>query len=83
MTSRASDAGAGRRELRWPSSPRHLGHGVHRGVSDQLDQVYDDIQSSIGFRTEPREVTSYVVALSLLLGLVAAFFSLRWFARLP
>lgn len=52
-------------------------------TSDQLDQVYDDIQSSIGYRTELREVTSYVAGAALLIGLLAAFFSMLWFSRLP
>jgi Ca-activated chloride channel homolog len=50
---------------------------------DELDQVYGDIQSSIGFRTEPREITPYVSAVALLIGLLAAALSLRWFARFP
>ena len=49
----------------------------------QLSGVYDDIRSSIGYRTEPVEVTQYVAAIALLAGLVAAALSLRWFVRLP
>lgn len=52
-------------------------------TADQLDEVYGDIQSSIGYRTEQRDVTPYVIAVALLLGLLAAGLSLRWFARLP
>lgn len=48
----------------------------------ELDEVYDDIQSSIGWSTERREVTQYVAAAALLLGLLAAALSLRWFSRL-
>ncbi|SDT15318.1 Ca-activated chloride channel family protein [Nocardioides scoriae] len=51
--------------------------------SDELDEVYDDIRSSIGLRTEEREITPYLSALALLLGLGAAVLSLRWSARLP
>ena len=51
--------------------------------SDELNEVYDDIQSSIGWRTEPREVTPYVTAIALCLGLLAAALSLRWFTRIP
>ena len=51
--------------------------------SDQLNQVYDDIQSTIGFRTEPREITQWFAGVALLLGLLAAGLSLRWFSRLP
>ncbi len=59
------------------------GTGYAAATADQLDQVYDDIQSSIGFTTEQRDVTPYVIAVALLLGLLAAAMSLRWFARLP
>jgi Ca-activated chloride channel family protein len=50
--------------------------------SDELQDVYRDIGSSIGWRTEWREVTPYVAAIALLVGLVAAGLSLRWFSRL-
>jgi Ca-activated chloride channel family protein len=51
--------------------------------SDELNEVYDNIQSSIGWRMEPREVTQYAAAGALALGLLAAALSLRWFSRLP
>ena len=51
--------------------------------SDELNEVYDDIQSSIGWRTEAREVTPYVTAIALCLALLAAALSLRWFTRIP
>jgi Ca-activated chloride channel homolog len=50
--------------------------------SEELQDVYRDIGSSIGWRTEWREVTPYVAAIALLCGLVAAALSLRWFSRL-
>jgi Ca-activated chloride channel homolog len=59
------------------------GTGYAAETAEALDEVYDDIQSSIGFTTEQRDVTPYVVAIALLLGLLAAAMSLRWFARLP
>ena len=59
------------------------GIGYAAETADQLDSVYDDIQSSIGFTTEQRDVTPYVIAVALLLLLLAAAMSLRWFARLP
>ena len=49
----------------------------------ELSDVYEDIRSSIGYRTEPVEVTQYVAAIALIAGLVAAALSLRWFVRLP
>lgn len=50
--------------------------------SDELQDVYADIGSSIGWRTEWREVTPAVAGLALLCGLVAGALSLRWFSRL-
>jgi Ca-activated chloride channel family protein len=50
--------------------------------SDELREVYDDIGSSIAWRTEPRELTPYLAVLAFLLSLSAAALSLRWFARL-
>ncbi|WP_197687523.1 VWA domain-containing protein [Mycobacterium sp. MS1601] len=50
--------------------------------SDELEQVYRDIGSSIGWRTEWREVTPFVAALALAFGIVAAGLSMRWFSRL-
>jgi Ca-activated chloride channel homolog len=50
--------------------------------SEELQDVYRDIGSSIGWRTEWREVTPYVAAIALVCGLVAAALSLRWFSRL-
>lgn len=59
------------------------GRGYAAETADQLDEVYNDIQSLIGYTTEQRDVTPYVIAVALLLGLLAAAMSLRWFARLP
>jgi Ca-activated chloride channel family protein len=50
--------------------------------SAELRAVYDDIGSSIGWRTEPRELTPYLAGLAFLLSFAAAALSLRWFARL-
>jgi Ca-activated chloride channel homolog len=50
--------------------------------SDELTDVYRDIGSSIGWRTEWREVTPVVAGIALLCGLIAAGLSMRWFARL-
>jgi Ca-activated chloride channel family protein len=60
------------------------GGSTYTAVSgDELDEVYGDIQSSIGFRIEPHEITPYLSALALLIGLLAAALSMRWFARFP
>ena len=50
--------------------------------AEQLRQVYDDIGSSITWTTEARELAPYFAAGAFLFALVAAAFSLRWFARL-
>lgn len=52
-------------------------------TAGQLNHVYSDIQSAIGFRTEHREITQWLAGAALLLGLLAAALSLRWFSRLP
>lgn len=49
---------------------------------EELREVYADIGSSIGWRTEQREVTPYLAALGLLVAVGAGALSLRWFSRL-
>ena len=49
---------------------------------EELRDVYADIGSSIGWRTEEREVTPYLAALGLLAVVGAGALSLRWFSRL-
>ena len=49
----------------------------------ELKQVYEDMGSSIGHRTEPREVTQWYAVAGLLLGLLGATMSLLWTSRLP
>lgn len=50
---------------------------------EELRQVYEDIGSSIGYRTEHRDVSAWFVGLGLLAALAAAAGSLTWFSRLP
>lgn len=50
---------------------------------DELERVYRDIGSSVGYRTETRDLTGLFLGLGLLAGLAAAAGSLRWFSRLP
>jgi Ca-activated chloride channel homolog len=50
---------------------------------DQLNQVYEDIGSSVGFDTEEREVTDRFVGYAVVLLLLSAAGSLLWFQRLP
>ncbi len=59
------------------------GEAYEAESAEQLTEVYDDIQSSIGYRTEQQDVTRWAVLTALLLGFVAAGLSLLWFARLP
>lgn len=51
--------------------------------ADELDAVYQDIGSSVGFRTERQDVSSRFIGIALLLALAAASMSLLWFSRLP
>lgn len=51
-------------------------------TGEELRDVYADIGSSIGWRAEQREITPYLAAVALLLGVGAGALSLRWFARL-
>ncbi|MEE6256957.1 VWA domain-containing protein [Plantactinospora sonchi] len=48
----------------------------------ELKQVYQDMGSSIGFRTEAREITHWYAGIALLLALCAAGMSLLWTSRL-
>jgi Ca-activated chloride channel family protein len=49
----------------------------------ELKEVYEDMGSSIGHRTEPREITQWYAGIALLLALVAGGMSLLWTSRLP
>jgi Ca-activated chloride channel homolog len=52
-------------------------------TGEELEQVYADLGSSIGYRTEQREITAWFIGLGLLLATAAAAASLAWFSRLP
>jgi Ca-activated chloride channel family protein len=52
-------------------------------TAEALEQVYADMDSSIGFRTRAREITIWFVGAGLLLALAAAGMSLAWTSRLP
>jgi Ca-activated chloride channel family protein len=49
---------------------------------DELQRVYADVGSSIGFRTERKDMSVWFVGLALLAALGVAVPSLLWFARL-
>jgi Ca-activated chloride channel family protein len=59
------------------------GHFYEAASAAQLKRVYQDMGSSIGYRTKPREVTQWYVGLALLFALAAAGMSLLWTSRLP
>ncbi|MHA6631579.1 VWA domain-containing protein [Pseudonocardia sichuanensis] len=59
------------------------GQAYQAETGEELQEVYTDIGSSIGYRAEEREVTTAVLAGALLAALAAAAGSLAWFARLP
>lgn len=59
------------------------GHFYEAASLSELKQVYEDMGSSIGYRTEPREITQWYAGIALLLALVAAGLSLLWTSRLP
>ena len=59
------------------------GHAFEATTAQGLRKVYADIGSSIGFRTEQREVTAWFVGLALAFALAAAAGSLLWTSRLP
>jgi Ca-activated chloride channel family protein len=59
------------------------GHYYEAASLPQLKQVYQDMGSSIGYRTVPREVTQWYVGIGLLFAFAAAGMSLLWTSRLP
>ncbi|MFD2025807.1 VWA domain-containing protein [Promicromonospora aerolata] len=58
------------------------GHFYRAESGAELDQVYEDIGSAIGWRTETTLVTTPLVLLGLALAIIATALSLRWFSRL-
>ncbi len=50
---------------------------------EELNSVYDNIGSAIGFETEDREITDWFIGASLALLVIAAGLNLFWFQRLP
>jgi Ca-activated chloride channel family protein len=49
----------------------------------ELQQVYEDIGSSVGYTTEQREVTTTFVGVALMFLFAATVLSQLWFSRLP
>jgi Ca-activated chloride channel family protein len=50
---------------------------------EELEQVYTDIGSAVGYETVDREITDWFVAGGLVLLALSTGFSLLWFQRLP
>ena len=59
------------------------GRDYRAATAKQLRGVYRDLGSSLGYRIERTEVTSWAVGLGLLAALLAAITSLRYTGRLP
>lgn len=59
------------------------GRFYEAATAAELSAVYEDMGSSIGYRTVPYEITQWMVAGALGLGLLAGGLSLRWTPRLP
>ncbi|NBE92944.1 VWA domain-containing protein [Nonomuraea sp. KC401] len=60
------------------------GGGFYEAASgSELQAVYEDIGTSVGYRTEQQEVWQWFVAAGLMSGLIAAVTSMVWFSRLP
>ncbi len=58
------------------------GHFYQAASLTDLKQVYQDMGSSIGFKTVPREVTYWYVGVALLFAFAAAGMSLLWTSRM-
>ncbi|MBW8487711.1 VWA domain-containing protein [Actinomadura parmotrematis] len=59
------------------------GKAYEAADAGQLSQVYAHIGSSLGYRTEHRDVSSRFIGIALLFALAAGGTSLAWFSRLP
>jgi Ca-activated chloride channel family protein len=60
------------------------GGGFHEaGTSEELRKVYEDIGTSVGYRTQRQDVSARFIGLGLVFAMGAAAGSLRWFSRLP
>jgi Ca-activated chloride channel family protein len=59
------------------------GKAYEAADADQLRDVYRNIGSSLGFKTEHRDVAARYIGIALLFALAAGGTSLAWFSRLP
>jgi len=59
------------------------GHFYEAATAESLKQVYQDMGSSIGFKTKAKEIAQWFVGIGLIFALAAASMSLLWTSRLP
>ncbi len=59
------------------------GHFYEAATAEALKQVYEDMGSSIGFRTRAKEIGPWFVGAGLIFAFAAAGMSLLWTSRLP
>jgi len=59
------------------------GYFYEAASKDELKRVYQDMGSSIGYRTKPREITQWYLGIGLGLALIGGALSLLWGSRLP
>jgi Ca-activated chloride channel homolog len=52
-------------------------------TGEELQSVYEDIGSSVGYELEAREVGRWFTGVALVLATLAAAASLLWFSRIP
>lgn len=59
--------------------------GVYYNAQSESDlvKVYETLSTNLVLKTDQTEVTAYVTAIAVVLSLLAGFFSLMWFNRLP
>ena len=58
------------------------GHFYEAASKDELRRVYEDMGSSIGFRTKAKEIGQWFIAAALLFAFAAAGMTLLWVSRL-
>jgi Ca-activated chloride channel family protein len=59
------------------------GTAFRAATGAELKKVYENIGSSVGFTSEPEDLTGFAVGLSLIVLFAAATMSQLWFSRLP
>ncbi len=59
------------------------GSSFEAATTEELESVYRDIGSSIGFVTEQREIGGWFTGAAFVLAMLAGAASLLWFSRLP